>query len=130
MAKFYSKRLIAMLFVRRMLVGEIACAPNGSQETPLQSAPAPLAVTKSEESPEPQPARATQCVAIVSAEETVVGSQAAPVNLAIATETAESTSPTPVPMISSSADPSSSPILTSIRHTIDTERSIRPDLRR
>ena len=119
-----------MLFVRRVLVGEIACAPNGSQETPLQSAPAPLAATKLEESPEPQPAPATQCVAIVSAEETVVGSQAAPVNLAIATETAESTSATPVPMISSSADPPSSPILTSIRHTIDTDRSIRPDLRR
>ena len=53
MAKFYSKRLIAMLFVRLMLVGGIACAANESQETPLQSAPAPLAATKSEESPAP-----------------------------------------------------------------------------
>ena len=42
MAKFYSKRLIAMRFVRLMLVGGIACAANESQETPLQSAPAPL----------------------------------------------------------------------------------------
>ena len=41
MAKFYSKRLITMLFVRLMLVGGIACAANESQEPPLQSAPAP-----------------------------------------------------------------------------------------
>ncbi|MFP6567381.1 MAG: hypothetical protein VB961_08855 [Dehalococcoidia bacterium] len=41
MAKFYSKRLIAMLYVRLMFVGGIACAANESQETLLQSAPAP-----------------------------------------------------------------------------------------
>ena len=108
MAKFYSKRLITMLFVRLMLVGGIACAANESQETPLQSAPAPLAATKSEESPAPQ------SVALVSVEEAVVRSQAAPVQPAIATEPAESTPATPVPMISSSADLSSSNLLNSI----------------
>ena len=114
MAKFYSKRLITMHFVRLMFVGGIACAANESQETPLQSAPAPLAATKSEESPAPQPAPATQSVAPVSVEEAVVRSQAAPVQPAIATEPAESTPATPVPMISSSADLSSSHLLNSI----------------
>ena len=108
MAKFYSKRLITMHFVRLMLVGGIAGAANESQETLLQSAPAPLAATKSEESP------ATQSVAPVSVEEAVERSQAAPVQPAIATETAESTPGTPVPMISSSADLSPSPLSTSI----------------
>ena len=114
MAKFYSKRLITMHFVRLMLVGGIACAANESQETLLQSAPAPLAATKSEESPAPQPAPATQSVAPVSVEEAVVRSQAAPVQPAIATEPAESTPATPVPMISSSADLSPSFLSTSI----------------
>jgi hypothetical protein len=103
-----------MHFVRLMLAGGIACAANESQETPLQSAPAPLAATKSEESPASQPAPATQSVAPVSVEEAVVHSQAAPVKPAIATETAESTPGTPVPMISSSADLSPFPISTSI----------------
>jgi len=129
-AKFYSKRLIAMLFVRLMLVRGIACAVNESQETPSQSAPAPLAATKAEESPAPQPDPATQSVAPVSVEEAVVRSQAAPVQPAIATEPAESTPATPVPMISSSADLSPSFLMRVNRHTIDTERLIRPDLRR
>ena len=111
MAKFYSKRLIT---IRLMLVGGIACAANESQETLLQSAPAPLAATKSEESPAPQPAPATQSVAPVSVEEAVVRSQAAPVQPAIATEPAESTPATPVPMINSSADLSPSSLLGSI----------------
>ena len=108
MAKFYSKRLITMLFVRLMLVGGIACAANESQETRLQSAPAPLAATKSEESPAPQ------SVALVLVEEAVVRSQGASVQPAIATEPAESTPPTPVPTISSSAELSSSNLLNSI----------------
>ena len=95
-------------------MGGIACAANESQETPLQSAPAPLVATKSEESPAPQLAPATQSVAPVSVEEAVVRSQAAPVQPAIATEPAESTPATPVPMISSSADLSPSFLSTSI----------------